>query len=369
VKRTILSSSGGAGVHTHPESDVTSLTTDLGAKAVKLTVTAVKTAAYTAAANEFVPVDTTVRQRRHHLPDRARGRHPGRREACGAGRHEPGDVRARRVGRDQRGRRCHLGHLLTVLNQAVVFQYRATASAIWYATGDDIPLSQLDLRFAPIASPTFTGTVSGVTKTHVGLSNVDNTSDANKPVSTATQTALDAKSGLVSAYQPGDHGLLAWTYDPQGTINSTQLTAGTIYFSAVVLRTAQTVSKLWTGVVTAAATATAGANWLGLYSAAGSKIADVAADTVFTTNGARSATLGTPQALSAGTYLIAQVAAASTMPFLGRNSGLGALINANLSTTGYRFFVNGTGQTTLPASITLASNSTTGAQSFWAALS
>ena len=32
------------------------------------------------------------------------------------------------------------------------------------------------------------------TKSDVGLSNVDNTSDANKPVSTATQTALDAKA-------------------------------------------------------------------------------------------------------------------------------------------------------------------------------
>ncbi len=46
------------------------------------------------------------------------------------------------------------------------------------------------------ASPTFTGTVSGITATMVGLGNVDNTSDANKPVSTATQTALDAKLNL-----------------------------------------------------------------------------------------------------------------------------------------------------------------------------
>ena len=52
--------------------------------------------------------------------------------------------------------------------------------------------TQLDAK-APTADPTFTGTVSGVTKTHVGLGNVDNTTDANKPVSTATQTALDAK--------------------------------------------------------------------------------------------------------------------------------------------------------------------------------
>jgi hypothetical protein len=49
---------------------------------------------------------------------------------------------------------------------------------------------------APIDSPTFTGTVSGITKTHVGLGNVDNTTDAGKPVSTAQQTALDLKANL-----------------------------------------------------------------------------------------------------------------------------------------------------------------------------
>jgi hypothetical protein len=55
----------------------------------------------------------------------------------------------------------------------------------------------LDLK-APIASPTFTGTVSGVTKAMVGLSDVDNTSDVNKPISSATQTALDTKAPLAS---------------------------------------------------------------------------------------------------------------------------------------------------------------------------
>ena len=46
---------------------------------------------------------------------------------------------------------------------------------------------------APIASPTFTGTVGGITKDMVGLGNVDNTTDALKPISTATQTALNLK--------------------------------------------------------------------------------------------------------------------------------------------------------------------------------
>lgn len=40
--------------------------------------------------------------------------------------------------------------------------------------------------------------VTGLTKSTVGLANVDNTSDLNKPISTATQTALDAKQSLDS---------------------------------------------------------------------------------------------------------------------------------------------------------------------------
>jgi hypothetical protein len=55
---------------------------------------------------------------------------------------------------------------------------------------------------APTASPTFTGTVSGITKAMVGLGNVDNTSDANKPVSTATSAALALKADLVGGVIP-----------------------------------------------------------------------------------------------------------------------------------------------------------------------
>jgi hypothetical protein len=51
---------------------------------------------------------------------------------------------------------------------------------------------------APLANPTFTGTVSGVTKTMVGLGSVDNTADTAKPVSTAQQTALNLKANIAS---------------------------------------------------------------------------------------------------------------------------------------------------------------------------
>ena len=43
-----------------------------------------------------------------------------------------------------------------------------------------------------------TGSVS-ISKANIGLDNVDNTSDADKPISTAVQTALDAKQGKLTA--------------------------------------------------------------------------------------------------------------------------------------------------------------------------
>jgi uncharacterized protein (TIGR02145 family) len=49
---------------------------------------------------------------------------------------------------------------------------------------------------APINNPNFTGTVSGVDKNMIGLGNVDNTSDVNKHISSATQTALNLKLNI-----------------------------------------------------------------------------------------------------------------------------------------------------------------------------
>ncbi len=61
----------------------------------------------------------------------------------------------------------------------------------------DLKQNILDEK-ADINSPSFTGTVSGITKAMIGLGNVDNTSDLNKPISTATQTALDLKEALAN---------------------------------------------------------------------------------------------------------------------------------------------------------------------------
>jgi hypothetical protein len=68
----------------------------------------------------------------------------------------------------------------------------------------------LDLK-ANLASPTFTGTVGGISKAMVGLSNVDNTADSAKPVSTATQTALDLKAPLTHVGTGGTQHATATT--------------------------------------------------------------------------------------------------------------------------------------------------------------
>ena len=72
---------------------------------------------------------------------------------------------------------------------------------------------------APLLNPVFTGTVSGVTKAMVGLESVDNTSDVNKPVSTAQQTALNLKAPIVS---PALTGTPTAPTAPAGT-NNTQI--------------------------------------------------------------------------------------------------------------------------------------------------
>ncbi len=87
------------------------------------------------------------------------------------------------------------GTKFSISDTTLLFQKRDTSYLL--QKNDTITLSNRINLKAPIASPTFTGTVSGISKTMVGLNNVDNTTDANKPVSTATQTALNLKFNIV----------------------------------------------------------------------------------------------------------------------------------------------------------------------------
>ena len=110
----------------------------------------------------------------------------------------------------------------------------------------------LDLK-ATIASPTFTGTVSGITKTMVGLGNVDDTSDASKPVSTSQQTALDLKAPLASPTFTGTVAGITQTMVGLSNVDNTADTAkpvSTAQQTALDLK-ANLASPTFTGTVTA----------------------------------------------------------------------------------------------------------------------
>ena len=82
--------------------------------------------------------------------------------------------------------------------------------------------------------------VSGITKGTIGLGNVDNTSDLNKPISTATQNALNATNGNVANNTNAIAGIkktkvvtvttTGWT---QVTVNSRTLYKKTISLTAI----------------------------------------------------------------------------------------------------------------------------------------
>lgn len=69
-----------------------------------------------------------------------------------------------------------------------------------YATSEEFNSSVSALNSSLSSHTSNTSNPHSVTKAQVGLGNVDNTSDANKPISTATQNALDLKADKSDTY-------------------------------------------------------------------------------------------------------------------------------------------------------------------------
>jgi hypothetical protein len=97
------------------------------------------------------------------------------------------------------------GDLNGTINTATTATTQSAGNNSTLVATTEFATTALNLK-SNIASPTFTGTVGGITKAMVGLSNVDNTTDANKPVSTAGQTALDLKANIAGPTFTGDTG-------------------------------------------------------------------------------------------------------------------------------------------------------------------
>ncbi|MEV5472954.1 hypothetical protein AB0L66_11430 [Streptomyces sp. NPDC052207] len=193
-----------------------------------------------------------------------------------------------------------------------------------------------------------------------------------KNVAIGGTLSVGGASVVSGGWLPSDHGLISWSGDPSNATTSTATVNGSVYLVRLNIRYATTITKVWWCQIGGPTTPTAGQNFAGLYSSAGALLSSVNIDAK-TGNGPQNATLDAAQAVSAGSFVWAAfMFNAATPPTLMKHGGGNAAANiANLTAATARWAVNGTttGLTALPSSITPPSNSQTGVQAFWAALS
>ncbi|MFF0736884.1 glycosyl hydrolase family 28-related protein [Streptomyces chartreusis] len=174
-----------------------------------------------------------------------------------------------------------------------------------------------------------------------------------------------------ATFTPADHGLVAWTHDP-ATLRSASnaTTSGTVYLCKVkVVNRSTLVSNVIVGIEAAGVTLTSGQCFVGLYNSSGTRLA-VSADQSgnWTSTGLKTIALTAAQTLAVGSYYVAILAVGTTPPQFAMGAGGATTASAGLTASTARFLTGPTGQTSLPSSITLSSQTvTSGAR--WAALS
>jgi hypothetical protein len=215
-----------------------------------------------------------------------------------------------------------------------------------------------------------TGTVTYSKQTNTVLRDITTFNTGNAMPTGLLQYPLTVVNN--PTFAPADHGLLAWTQDP-ATCRSTgdSITTGTIYLCKVKIVDRSTiVSNVLLSILNTPTLMTASQNFVGLYDSSGTRLA-VSADQAanWTTAGLKTVALTSPQTLAVGTYYVAILMnSTGTVPQLLQGNGASAsALNAGLSVGAARFLNTSAGNTSLPSSITLASQSTN-AGSRWVAL-
>lgn len=166
---------------------------------------------------------------------------------------------------------------------------------------------------------------------------------------------------------PEDYGLLSWVYPVMQASGSAVPTSGTVRMVRLpTLAVTTTITSLACHIGTAPTTPTAGQNFMGLYDSTGTRVAVTAdATAAFTTIGDKVVALTAPYAAAPGNYWVAILANAATPPAFSvcaSYSATAANFNTGVATAQ---FTNGpAAQTSLPASITMASR-TTSLQATW----
>lgn len=264
-----------------------------------------------------------------------------------------------------------------------------------------------------------TKTFQPLNRAAVGLSNVDNTSDAGKPVSAAQQAALDLKqsvslkdapngyaglngvgkltadttgnattatklatvqtifgaafdgSAAVAAgnfgYMPPKHGFKAWSYDPVSAAASTAVVGGTLYVTSIPVPVADTISSITVFVTGNGSTLTTGQNLVALFQNGALLAVGADQSSAWASPGAKTVAI-TPQSVAAGDIQVVVLANGTTPPsFATKSAPLNRdLLNIGLSGTELRHSTADTGRTSMPTNLGTQASSTV---AIWAAVS
>lgn len=207
-------------------------------------------------------------------------------------------------------------------------------------------------------------------------------SGGSDPVSPAAIGALPSSGGFISGSLavaghalgqsfPAAHGAAAWVYDPALAVNSTLLTSGTLYLVRVNIAAAVNATRLYWWAGNSGSGAVAGQNEVGLYDSTGARLAAANVDADVSSAGLKSTVIPSTPLAAGAWYWVALLFNASVPPTLTRASGwtgVEAAANLGLAAGAYRFAINGTGRTALPASIVPASNAGTDFAGPWVAV-
>jgi hypothetical protein len=187
----------------------------------------------------------------------------------------------------------------------------------------------------------------------------------------AVTGSLTVAGNALGETLPANHSAVAWAFDPAVNYNTQLLTNGTVYLTGLFIPRAVSVTKIYWWITSVAVTPTAGQSEVGLYSSAGTKLASANVDADLTSTGLKTTTISS-QSLTAGSFVwVGAVYNAATAPTVARGpsvTGIGTVGNLGLTAATYRFATNGTAQTSLPSSITPASNSAAAFAGPWAAI-
>lgn len=175
-------------------------------------------------------------------------------------------------------------------------------------------------------------------------------------------------------WRPDDYNWISWSFDPAIIQNSITSVSGTIYMTAMIVRVQTTLTNIITNIATAGSGLTAGQNLAAIYDSTGTQLR-ITSDQSSSWNSIGLKVMpftGGSVVLTPGKYWVAFMSNGTT-PAQPWSSSSTAVIGgvgpaSSLNNANARFMTGPTGQTALPASISIGTLASIG-QTRWFALS